>query len=134
MTLPSDTSEDRRVLLPGPAQKVAIHLNEDAASEGDYLHLEIVSFLFSKGISGATVIRGYAGFGTHHRLHTQGAPGSSGDHLPIRIEFLESAAMVENLMPRLIELVTDGVIEVQETSIVHIAHVARAGGQKDKNG
>ena len=71
------------MLTPGPAQRVVIHLNEDAASEGDYLHLEIVSFLFSNGISGATVLRGYSGFGAHHRLHTQGAPGSSGEHLPI---------------------------------------------------
>jgi hypothetical protein len=35
------------MLSPGPAQRVVIHLNEDAASEGDYLHLEIVSFLFA---------------------------------------------------------------------------------------
>jgi len=51
------------MLSPGPAQRVVIHLNEDAASEGDYLHLEIVSFLFSYGIAGATVLRGHAGFG-----------------------------------------------------------------------
>lgn len=109
------------MLSPGPAQRVVIHLNEDAAAEGDYLHLEVVSFLFTKGIAGATVLRGHSGFGIHHRMHTQGAPGVSGDHLPIRVEFLESALTVESLMPRLIELVTDGVIEVQATSIVHVA-------------
>lgn len=109
-------------------------MNEDAASEGDYLHDEIVSFLLLNGVSGATVLRGYSGFGAHHRLHTKGAPGSSGSHLPIRIEFLESVHTVESLMPRLIELVTDGVIEVQATSIAHIAHLNRTGGQKDKSG
>ena len=122
------------MLTPGAAQWVVIHLNEDAASEGDYLHLEIVSFLFSNGISGATVLRGYAGFGAHHRLHTQGAAGSSGEHLPIRVEFLESVQTVEKLMPRLIELVTDGVIEVQATNIVHIAHLTRTGEREDKSG
>ena len=44
------------MLSPGAAQRVVIHLNEDAASEGDYLHLEIVSFLFEQGVSGATVL------------------------------------------------------------------------------
>jgi PII-like signaling protein len=122
------------MLTTGPAQRVVIYLNEDTASEGDYLHLEIVSFLLSQGISGATVLRGYAGFGQHHRLHTQGAPGSSGEHLPIRVEFLECAQTVETLMSRLTELVTDGVIEVQATNIVHIAHLNRTSEPKDKNG
>jgi PII-like signaling protein len=109
------------MLTIGSAKRVAIHLNEDAASEGDYLHLEIVSFLFASGVSGATVFRGYSGFGAHHHIHTEGAPGSKGQHLPIRIEFLESEDKVEALMPRLMELVTDGLVEVQETSIAHIA-------------
>lgn len=109
------------MLSTGPAQRVVIHLNEDAASEGDYLHLEIVSFLFAQGVSGATVLRGHSGFGVHRRIHTHGAPGTSGEHLPIRVEFLESADTVAALMPRLIELVTDGVIESQATNIIHIA-------------
>ena len=115
------------MLSPGPAQRVVIHLNEDAASEGDYLHLEIVSFLFSRGVAGATVLRGHSGFGVHHRLHTQGAPGVSGEHLPIRVEFLESERTVQELLPRLIELVTDGVIEVQPTNIIHVAQPAQVG-------
>jgi uncharacterized protein len=122
------------MLTPGPAQRVVIHLNEDAASGGDFLHLEIVSLLFSEGVSGATVLRGHSGFGSHHRIHTQGAPGSSGEHLPIRVEFLESAQTVDALMPKLIELVTDGVIEVQETTIVHIVQPSRARQREGTSG
>jgi uncharacterized protein len=122
------------MLSPGPAQRVVIHLNEDAASEGDYLHLEIVSFLFAQGVSGATVLRGHSGFGIHHRIHTHGASGTGGEHLPIRVEFLEPAQTVEGLMPRLIELVTDGVIEVQATNIAHVAQAARTHKQEDRSG
>ena len=121
------------MLSPGPAQRVVIHLNEDAASEGDYLHLEVVSFLFSRGVAGATVFRGHSGFGAHHRIHTQGAPGAGGEHLPIRVEFLESVPRVEALMPQLIELVTDGVIEVQATSIVHVARLASSRDREDRS-
>jgi uncharacterized protein len=122
------------MLSPGPAQRVVIHLNEDAASEGDYLHQEIVSFLFAQGVSGATVLRGHSGFGVHHRLHTHGAPGVSGEHLPIRVEFVESAGTVETLLPKLIEMVTDGVIEVQSTSIVHVARPRKSRKQEDRSG
>jgi len=122
------------MLMPGPAQRVVIHLNEDAASEGDFLHLEIVSFLFSEGVSGATVLRGHSGFGSHHRIHTQGNPGSSGEHLPIRVEFVEAKETVDLLMPKLIELVTDGVIEVQATTIAHVAQSGQTRDGKDKNG
>jgi PII-like signaling protein len=122
------------MLSPGPAQRVVIHLNEDSASDGDYLHLEIVSFLFTQGVSGATVLRGHSGFGVHRRIHTHGAPGMSGEHLPIRVEFLEAARTVEGLMPRLIELVTDGVIEVQTTNIVHVAQPAQSREREDRSG
>jgi uncharacterized protein len=122
------------MLSPGPAQRVVIHLNEDAASEGDYLYVEIISFLFAQDVSGATVLRGHSGFGIHHRIHTQGASGTNGEHLPIRVEFLESAQKVESLMPRLIELVTDGVIEVQATHVVHVAKPAQLRERESRSG
>jgi hypothetical protein len=37
-------------------------------------------------------------------------------------------------MPILIDLVTDGVIEVQATTIVHIAQAGRPRERKDRNG
>jgi PII-like signaling protein len=122
------------MLTPGPAQRVVIHLNEDAASEGDFLHLEIFSFLFSEGVSGATVVRGHSGFGSHHRIHRHGDPGSSGEHLPIRVEFVESVKTVDALLPKLVKLVTDGVIEVQATTIVHSAQSGRSRELEDRNG
>ena len=122
------------MLTLGPAQRVVIHLNEDAASEGDFLYLEIISLLYAEGVSGATVLRGHAGFGAHHRIHTHGAPGSGGEHLPIRVEFIESAETVAALMPKLINLVTDGMIEVEATRIAHIAQPSRLNKAEDKSG
>jgi hypothetical protein len=40
------------MLTPGPAQRVVIHLNEDAASEGDYLHVETSPSFLPKGLPG----------------------------------------------------------------------------------
>jgi PII-like signaling protein len=105
----------------GSALRVLIHVNEDIGSRSDYLHNELFAFLHSNDVSGATVFRPHAGFGSHHRVHTKGVSGAEGEHLPIRIEFVESEKKVESLLPQLFELVTDGMIEVQETTVLHIA-------------
>jgi PII-like signaling protein len=109
------------MLVPGAAKKVTIHLNEDTSSQHDFLYKEIVAFLYAQGVAGATVIRPEAGFGSHHRIHTAGAGSVAGEHLPIRIEFLESPEVVDAILPALCELVSDGVIETQAITIVNAA-------------
>jgi PII-like signaling protein len=39
-------------------------------------------------------------------------------HLPIRIEFVETPEKVEEILPTLYEMVSDGLIEVQDTNVV----------------
>jgi PII-like signaling protein len=41
--------------------------------------------------------------------------------LPIRIEFVETAEKVEEILPTLYEMVSDGLIEVQDTTVVRLA-------------
>jgi uncharacterized protein len=105
------------MLKPGPARKVTIYVNEDTASRKDYLHHEVFAFLLDREVAGATLIRPEAGFGSHHRTHSTHAFGASGLHLPVRVEFIESAERVAELLPMLSDLVRDGIIEVQETTI-----------------
>ncbi len=109
------------MLKPGPALKVTIHVNADISSRTNFLHEEIQRFLFERGVAGATLLRVQAGFGAHHRWHTEGASGVEGEHLPLRIEFIESAEIVEAILPALSELISDGVIEAQSTTILKIA-------------
>jgi PII-like signaling protein len=106
------------MLVPGAAQKVIVYLNEDTSSSHDFLHAEILTFLYERGVAGATVFRPYAGFGSQHRIHTAGAGSVDGQHLPVRIEFLENPELVNKLLPDLCELVTDGLVETHPTTIV----------------
>jgi hypothetical protein len=62
----------------GRALRVIVHLNADVSSSNEFLHNDILAFLYERGVAGATVFRPEAGFGSHHRLHTKGAPGSEG--------------------------------------------------------
>ncbi len=106
------------MLSPGAAKKVIIHLNEDTSSPRDFLYSEIFQFLYDRNIAGATMTRQYAGFGSHHQVHTTGAGSVKGQHLPVRIEFLESPEIVDGIMAQLCGLVSDGVVEVQATTIM----------------
>lgn len=114
------------MLTVGPAKKVTIHLNDDTVGRNDYIYSEVFSLLYNHGISGATLTRPEASFGSHHHVHSQrhGNPGEE-RHLPVRIDFIESEAKVATLLPTLATVVTDGLIEVQDTMIYHAARGER---------
>jgi uncharacterized protein len=109
------------MLTVGPAKKVTIYLNEDTSSKRDFLYREIFEFLLEQGVSGASLIRPDAGFGPHHRIHSQRGEGVEGQHLPVRIEFIETQERFHALLPELCRLTTDGLIEAQETTILKLA-------------
>jgi len=108
------------MLQKGAAKKVTIYVNEDTQRHLAPLYESVLSFLMSKGVAGATATRALAGFGAHGVLHTPKVEALS-EHLSIRIEFVESAARVNELLPTLYEMITDGLIEVQDTTIVKAA-------------
>ena len=49
--------------------------------------------------------------------------------MPIRIEFIDSAEKVEEVLPALYEMVSDGLIEVQDTTVVKSARKPPKGEQ-----
>jgi PII-like signaling protein len=115
------------MLTKGPAKKVTIFINEDAPHRMTALHDALMTFLLHKGVAGATATRAFSGFGSHHALHTPRMEATA-EHLPIRIEFVETAERVEELLPTLYEMVTDGLIEVQDTTVIKLT---RASSQQE---
>jgi PII-like signaling protein len=109
------------MLTKGPARKVTIFINEDTQHHMTALHDSLMAFLMHKGVSGTTATRAYSGFGSHQMLHTHKVEELT-QPLPIRIEFVEPPEKVEEVLPTLYEMVTDGLIEVQDTTVVKLAH------------
>ncbi|MGA2135989.1 MAG: DUF190 domain-containing protein [Bryobacteraceae bacterium] len=107
-----------RLLKPGPAKKITIHLNEDTIARHDFLYSEIFAFLRERGVAGATLIRPAAGFGSHHRMHSVEGGQAEREHLPVRIEFIETQDAAAALLPALCELITDGLIEAHDTIVL----------------
>jgi PII-like signaling protein len=108
------------MLAKGTAKKVTIFVNEDTQEHFSSLYERILVFLMHKGVSGATATRALAGFGGHRVLHTPKIEVLA-EHLPIRIEFIDTVEKVNELLPTLYDMVTDGLIEVQDTTVVKIA-------------
>jgi PII-like signaling protein len=111
------------MLTKGPAKKVTIFINEDIPHHMTSLHDALMTFLLHKGVAGATATRAFSGFGSHHALHTPRMEATA-EHLPIRIEFVETPERVEELLPTLYEMVTDGLIEVQDTTVIKLTRVS----------
>jgi PII-like signaling protein len=109
------------MLKLGPAKKISIYLNEDTSSSRDFLYREIFAFLLDRGVAGASLVRPDAGFGIHHRVHTHHGEGVEGQHLPVRIEFIETSERFDALLPDLIRLTTDGLIEAHDTMILKLS-------------
>jgi PII-like signaling protein len=115
------------VLVPGPGKKVGIYVAEDQQYHGTSAYAAILDFLFFHGVSGATVSRGIAGFGADHHLHTNRLVDLS-VRLPVKIEFIETAQKIEELLPKLHELAGTGLIEMHDTTIVKPAEKQRRRG------
>jgi hypothetical protein len=105
------------MLTSGPAVKVSIYLSDGARHHGIPVYTSLLDFLFKSGVYGATVLKGVAGFGSTHRIHSAHILEIS-DNLPIKIEFIETREKVEALLPELEQRIGSGLIEMQETTIL----------------
>lgn len=105
------------MLSKGDAKKVTIYLNQDTRAHTEPLWSAILDFLRHKRIAGATLFRADAGFGTHEQLHDPRSEYAA-EHAAVRIEFIETPQRVEEVLPTLYDMVTDGLITVEDLTIV----------------
>ena len=106
------------MLETGPALKVTIYLNGDTGSPKGFLYEELLGLLLQKGIAGASVSRPFAGFGPHRRLHDADAGSVQAEHLPVILSFIDRPQLVREVLPSLLSLITDGLVEVQPTEVL----------------
>ena len=105
------------MLTSGKAVKVILYLSDGARHHGVPVYTSILDFLFHSGIAGATVVKGVAGFGHAHRMHSAHILEIS-DNLPIKIEFIETREKADAVLPELEKRIGSGLIEMQETTVI----------------
>jgi PII-like signaling protein/predicted transcriptional regulator len=95
-----------------PIQRVRIYLNERDQAEHQPLYLAALERLRREGATGATALRGVAGFGAGSRLRTSGVADFT--PAPILIEWVDRAERVARVLPALDDLLPDALITIED--------------------
>lgn len=99
------------------AQRLRVFVGDDTRAEHKPLYRAVLDHIHERGLWGASVYRGWMGYGTHHRVHSMGSEYTMMG-LPIVIECIDKAERIASVLPELRALVQDGLITVEDVSVV----------------
>jgi PII-like signaling protein len=109
--------------LRGPAQRLTIIVGESDTVEHRPMYTEIVHRAHAAGLAGASVFRGVEGYGAGSRVHTTRILSLAED-LPVTVVIVDTAERIQAFLPKLEEIVVDGLVLVEDVQVVH--HARRA--------
>jgi PII-like signaling protein len=101
----------------GERTLMRIHIGESDKWHGKALYSALVELFHHEGLSGATVLRGVAGYGSTSRYHTDKLLRLSQD-LPIVVEVVEDSERVERILPKLDEMIGGGLITLERVRVI----------------
>jgi len=107
--------------LEGEGTLLRIFIGESDRWHHQPLYEAIVLEARKQGLAGATVLRGPMGYGANSRIHTSKILRLSED-LPLVIEIVDTAAVIDAFVPALDEMVTEGLITTEKVHIVRYRH------------
>lgn len=87
------------------------------AQHGKPLYEAIVEEAKKRGLAGATVWKGFMGFGAHSRMHTAKILRLSED-LPVLIEIVDAVDKVEAFLPDLDRMVQEGLVTLERAEVI----------------
>jgi PII-like signaling protein len=102
-----------------------IHIGESDKWHGKLLYEAIVQLLRTEGFSGVTVLRGVGGYGSTSVYHTEKILRLSQD-LPIVLESVEFSERIEQILPKLDEMIGGGLITLEKVRVILYRSVPRA--------
>lgn len=105
------------MLKPGPAKKLIVTVNESARWHGRSVYNALLELFQHRGLAGATVSRGIAGFTGRGTIQTINVLDLS-SALPVRIEIVDTPEAIERVLPDVYDIVDRGLVEVQDTTVV----------------
>ena len=100
-----------------PAKRVTVYVGETDRHDGHALYQAIVAMLHAEGVAGASATRGILGYGSSGRTHSSHLLDLA-DDLPIAVVFVDSAEVVERVLPKLDEMVESGLVTVEDVRAI----------------
>jgi uncharacterized protein len=101
----------------GERTLMRIHIGESDKWHGKLLYEAIVEMLRKEGFSGVTVLRGVGGYGGSSVYHTDKLLRLSQD-LPVILEVIEAQERIDEILPRLDEMVGGGLITLEKVRVI----------------
>ncbi|HEV8599366.1 MAG TPA: DUF190 domain-containing protein [Gemmatimonadales bacterium] len=111
--------------IPEDGALLRIFVGEDDKHEGSPLYEWIVREARTRGLAGATVLRGIMGFGAHSRLHTFKVERLSLD-LPLVIEVVDTRAKLEAFLAAIDPVIHEGLATLEAAEVRFYRARARA--------
>src|SRR5215510_3021297 len=102
--------------IPADGYLLRVFIGEGDKWLGRPLYEAIVLKARELHMAGATVLRGPMGFGAHSRLHTAKVLRLSED-LPIVIEIVDSREKIDELLPHIDQMVTEGLVTLEKVEV-----------------
>ena len=103
--------------VPREGQLLRVFVGESDRWKGRPLFEAIVQEARDRGLAGATVFRGFEGFGAHSRIHTSRILRLSED-LPILIEIVDAEEKIQGFLPVLDDMVQEGLVTVEKATVI----------------
>ena len=113
--------------ITGPAKELRVYIGESDQHKGRPLYHAIVELARELGLAGATVCRGLEGFGANSRIHTANILRLSQD-LPMVVIIVDSEEYIGRLLPRLNDMVTEGLITMHDVELIKYTHSSAETG------
>jgi uncharacterized protein len=101
----------------GERTLMRIFIGESDKFHGKPLYEALIERLRQKGLAGATVLRGVAGFGASSTMHTDKVLRLSLD-LPIIVEVIETEEAIQAVLPDLDEMIGGGLITLERARVI----------------
>ncbi|MER6714858.1 MULTISPECIES: DUF190 domain-containing protein [unclassified Streptomyces] len=103
--------------LTGRALRLTVLVGENDTWHHKPLSAEIVHRAHTAGLAGASVFRGVEGFGASSLIHTSRLLSLSED-LPVAVVIVDTEPRVRAFLPQLDELVTEGLVTLDECEVI----------------
>jgi uncharacterized protein len=101
-------------------KRLMIFIDETDKVQGRSLSAALLDLLKKEGCSGASVLRGSAGFGIHRKVHTTSIMDLS-TSLPEIVLVIDTPEKIESVLPAISSMVSEGLLVLDDVETIKLS-------------